>query len=251
MSSSPLPAGIERMVGDLHVEVRGSGRPILLIHGNSGDLHYFDRNVPILAKQRRVVAMDCRGQGRSARGVGPLTLARMADDAADVIRDLGAGTDAGPEPFDVLGFSDGANVAMLLALRHPELVASLVLASGNIGAAGMRFGVRWGLRLLALPARFARRIPKRARRYELLRLMLDSPGMSLSDLAHIDVPTLVLAGQRDLIRRPHTRALAEAIPKAALWIVPGGSHTVLRDRADEVTPEIVRFLSGALTSSAL
>lgn len=245
MSSSALPPGIERMVGDIHVEVRGKGRAMLLIHGNSGDLHYFDRNVPILAEQRRVVAMDCRGQGRSARGSGPLTLVRMADDAASVIREFGAGTDARPEPFDVLGFSDGANVAMLLALRHPELVRSLVLASGNIGAGGMRFGVRWGIRLLHLSTCFARRGERRARRRELIRLMLDAPGISLRDLARIQVPTLVLAGQRDVIRNSHSRALARAIRHAELWIVPGGSHTVLRDRADEVTPEIVRFLSRA------
>lgn len=247
MSSSPVPAVIERQVGDLHVEVRGSGLPMLLIHGNSGDLHYFDGNVPMLAKQRRVVAMDCRGQGRSARGIGPLTLTRMADDAAEVIRELGAGTDARPERFDVLGFSDGANVAMLLALRHPELVRSLVLASGNLGAAGLRFGVRWGLRLLEVPAYFARSTPERARRRELLRLMLDPPGVSLNDLGRIEAPTLVLAGQHDLIRRAHTRVLAAAIPNARLRIVREGSHTVLRDKANEVTPEILRFLSATLT----
>jgi len=164
-----------------------------------------------------------------------------------VIRELGAGTDARPERFDVLGFSDGANVAMLLALRHPELVRSLVLASGNLGAAGLRFGVRWGLRLLEVPAYFARSTPERARRRELLRLMLDPPGVSLNDLGRIEAPTLVLAGQHDLIRRAHTRALAAAIPNARLRIVREGSHTVLRDKANEVTPEILRFLSATLT----
>lgn len=243
MSTSPATI-MEQRVDDLHVEVRGSGAPLLLIHGNSGDLHFFDRNVPLLAARRRVVAMDCRGQGRSARGAGPLTLSRMADDAARVIRVLGGGTAAHPEPFDVIGFSDGANVAMLLAVRHPELVRSLVLASGNLDASGLRFSVRWGLRMLC-PAVAVTPAPARLRagRLELLRLMLDPPGITMRDLRSISAPTLVLAGQRDLIRRRHTRMLAGSIPHARLVIVRGGSHTVLRDRASAVTPLIVRFLT--------
>lgn len=239
-----IPDVMVSRVGDLHVQVRGSGTPLLLIHGNSGDLHFFDRNVPTLALDHRVVAMDCRGQGRSARGAGPLTLDRMADDAAQVIRALGAGTDARPQRFDVLGFSDGANVAMVLAVRHPELVRSLVLASGNLGAVGMRFGVRWGLRMLSVaeflsPVRTAARRRKR----ELLRLMLDAPGIRLRDLVRIQAPTLVLAGRHDVIRSAHTRMLARLIPHARLMIVPGGTHTVLRDRAETVTPGIVEFLA--------
>lgn len=232
----------QHRVGDLHVEVRGSGAPLLVIHGNSGNLRFFDRNVRLLAKHRRVVAMDCRGQGRSARGTGPLTLSRMADDAARVIRALGAGTDAAPERFDVLGFSDGANVAILLAVRHPQLVRSLVLASGNLGVSGLRFGVRWGLRMLHLAAILTPG-PARRRKLELLRLMLDSPGIGMRDLRRISAPTLVLAGQHDVIRRGHTRMLASSIPHARLLIVRGGSHTVLRDQAESVTPLVVDFLT--------
>src|SRR5690348_8386462 len=113
-------------VGDLHVEVSGTGAPVLLIHGNNGDLHYFDGIVPGLERTFRVVRMDCRGQGRSARGDGPLTIRRMADDAADVIRAV----QRDGEPFAVVGFSDGANVAMTLAIHHPELVSALVLNAG-------------------------------------------------------------------------------------------------------------------------
>ncbi|GAB3795240.1 alpha/beta hydrolase [Humibacter antri] len=245
LDKSPVgPTTWQHTVGDLHVEVRGSGAPLLLIHGNSGDLHFFDRNVPLLAEHRRVVAMDCRGQGLSARGSGPLTLSRMADDAARVIRALGAGTEAAPEPFDVIGFSDGANVAMLLAVRHPQLVRSLVLASGNLGAGGLRFGARWGMRMLHLAAILTPGpSAARARKLALLRLMLDPPGIGMRDLHRISAPALVLAGQHDLIRRGHTRMLARSIPHARLLIVRGGSHTVLRDHAESVTPLVVEFLT--------
>lgn len=241
---STSTAAAERRIGDVHIAIRGEGAPLLLIHGNSGDLHFFDRNLPLLASHRKVVAMDCRGQGLSARGHGPLTLSRFADDAAEVIRALGTGTDARPERFAVLGFSDGANVAMLLAARHPELVESLVLASGNATVSGLRLGVRFVLWVMRLATELVPASAQvRGRRREQLRLMLDSPGIRMSDLRHITAPALVLAGQHDLIRQSHTRMLAETIPHARLLIVRGGSHTVLRDRADTVTPLIVDFLA--------
>lgn len=233
----------EHTVGDIHVETAGSGPPLLLIHGNGEDLHYFDRNIPILARDHRVIAMDCRGQGGSARGTGPLTLARMAEDAARVIAVLGAGTDAGPQPFDIVGFSDGANVAMLLAVAHPELVRRLVLNAGNITVDGMCLRLRVRLRILDRYLRVGRRHRgSRAHEYELLRLMLDAPGIRPDDLKRLTAPTLVLAGSRDLIRRAHTRWIASLIPGARLKIIRPGRHTVLRDRAQLATSIVAEFL---------
>jgi pimeloyl-ACP methyl ester carboxylesterase len=241
-------ATVVRTVGDLHVEVHGSGRPMLLIHGNSGDLRYFDPIVPALARSRRVVAMDCRGSGLSARGRGPLTLSRMADDAADVIRALGAGDDSGPEPFDVVGFSDGANIAMLLATRHPELVRSLVLNSGNTEVRGMRRGFWWGIRLLDRVTRMRVRLRGRGRadastrRHEQLRLMLRPPGITHGDLARIAVPTLVLIGSRDVIRRSHSRMIARVVPGAQLLVIRGGTHLVMRQKPVVAAAVIATFL---------
>lgn len=243
------PAAVVHTVGDLHVEAHGQGRPVLLIHGNSGDLHYFDPIVPMLARSRRVIAMDCRSSGLSSRGRGPLTLSRMADDAADVIRSLGEPTDARPEPFDVVGFSDGANIAMLLAVRYPELVRSLVLNSGNTELQGMRRGFWWSIRLLDRVVRMRarrrarqRRSDASTRRHERLRLMLRPPGITQDDLASIDAPTLVLIGSRDVIRRSHSRMIARAIPGAQLVVIRGGTHLVLRQKPGVSATVIEGFL---------
>lgn len=217
---------VQRRVGDLNVRITGAGGPVLLIHGNSGDLHYFDRILPLLSG-RRVVAMDCRGQGRSARGTGPLTIARMAEDAADVIRATASRND---HPFDVVGFSDGANVAMVLAARHPELVRGLVLNSGNVRVAGLTRGLRLQLHVADALTRWriARRGPL-ARRHELIRLMLDEPGVTEHDLRTVTAPTLVVVGSRDVVRPAHSRRIAELMPAGRLRVVAGGTHFVLRD----------------------
>lgn len=241
----------EHTVGDLHVETAGTGRPLLLIHGNSEDLHYFDHNVPTFAQARYVVAMDCRGQGRSQRGSGPLTLDRMAEDAAEVIRSISLPDEAGRVPFDVLGFSDGANVAMLVAIRHPEMVHRLVLNSGNIAVDGMVRRLRWKLRLLDRCLRIKnRRLARITREHELLRLMLDPPGISPDELTRLHMPTLVIAGSRDVIRRAHTRMIAALIPGAQLRIVRRGTHSVLRDRPQISTMIVETFLETGRAPSA-
>jgi pimeloyl-ACP methyl ester carboxylesterase len=225
-------------VGDLHVEVCGSGSPVLLIHGNSGDLHYFDRNVPALQRHFRVVRMDCRGQGRSARGGGPLSIRRMADDAADIIRALQHDS----EPFAVVGFSDGANVAMSLAIHHPELVSALVLNAGNTTRSGMHLVVRAHLRFVEAALRLRRPHPLVRRRRELNRLMTDQPGISRDALSRVTVPTLVLAGTRDIIRRAHTRMIARTLPRAQLRIVRRGTHLLMRELPGTANPLVDGFL---------
>lgn len=232
------PAPIEHRIGDIHVEENGTGMPVLLIHGNSGDLHDFAGILPQLAARYRVLAMDCRGYGRSARGHGPLDLARMATDAASVIRTLSP-----DRPVAVVGFSDGANIAMLLVARHPELVSSLVLNSGNIAVNGMRFWLRTRLRLLdAILRSVVKRAPAFGREHEIIRLMLDQPGIDSGDLAGIRVPTLVLAGSRDIIRPAHTHMIHRLIAGSQLRIVRGAPHTMIKSHAAVVGPILTGFL---------
>lgn len=239
------PQGTVHRVGDLHVELFGAGRPVLLLHGNSEDLHYFDAQIPVLARRRLVIAMDSRAHGRSGRGEGPLTIPRLADDAADVIAAL-AGDGATPDRparCDVVGFSDGANIAIELALRHPGLVRSLVLNAGNIDPSGL---TPWTLRgskavyaLLTAAAAFSARA--RARR-EVWSLMLNEPHIPPGRLAVIDVPALVLVGDRDLIRPEHSALIARSVPRAELLVVPSADHFLLAKRPDVATPVIERFL---------
>ncbi|WP_052226946.1 alpha/beta fold hydrolase [Microbacterium mangrovi] len=229
---------IEHRIGDIHVEESGSGMPVLLIHGNSGDLHDFAGVLPRLSSRYRVLAMDCRGYGRSARGHGPLSLARMAADAATVIRTLSP-----DRPVAVVGFSDGANIAMLLVARHPELVSALVLNSGNIAVNGMRFWLRSRLRLLdAILRSVIKRAPAFGREHEILRLMLDQPGIDSADLAGIRVPTLVLAGSRDIIRPAHTHMIHRLVAGSQLRIVRGAPHTMIKSHATIVGPILTAFL---------
>src|SRR5437773_83422 len=104
----------------LYYEIHGAGRPLVLLHGGLGAIEMFGPNLPALAERHRVVAVDLQGHGRTADVDRPISVETMAEDIAALIKKLGL------EKPDVMGYSLGGGVALLVAARHPELVRKLV-----------------------------------------------------------------------------------------------------------------------------
>src|SRR6059036_2192206 len=107
----------------LYYESRGSGRPLILLHGGLGAIEMFGPNLPALAKGRQLIAVDLQGHGRTADIDRALSVALMSDDIAALIKHLGLAS------ADVMGYSLGGGVALQLAIRHPEVVGKLVVVS--------------------------------------------------------------------------------------------------------------------------
>ena len=107
----------------LYYEIHGKGRPLVLLHGGLGAIEMFGPNLPTLAKGRQLIAVDLQGHGRTADIDRPLSVALMADDIAALIKHLGI------DSADVMGYSLGGGVALLTAIRHPEVVRKLVVVS--------------------------------------------------------------------------------------------------------------------------
>ncbi|WP_454050721.1 alpha/beta fold hydrolase [Cellulomonas sp. Marseille-Q8402] len=209
-------------VAGLHVEVRGSGPTVVLLHGNGEDSASLAPVAALLADDFRVLSVDARGHGRSPRGDGPLTIARMADDVAAVlVGDVGGDG----EPVAVVGYSDGGNVALMLALRHPEAVRALVVYGANTVPAGLTARVRAEVTAQWLRER-AQGItdPAMRARAEITDLMVHQPRIPLRALARIAVPVLVAAGEHDVVRRTHTEAIAAHLPAGECVLVPGADH---------------------------
>ena len=122
----------------------------------------------------------------------------------------------------VLGFSDGGNIALVFALAHPERVGKLVLNGANLDGRGVRASVQLpivaGYRAASL---FGRRSEQARRKAEMLGLMVNDPNIAPAELAELGVPTLVVAGTRDMIKEAHTRLIATSIPNAQLAFVEG------------------------------
>lgn len=222
---------------ELAYQETGSGFPLMLLHGNGEDSAYFAPQIAPLSAVRRVLAVDTRGHGRSPRGAAPFTLTQFAED-------LAAFLDArGIPQADLLGFSDGGNIALLFALRWPERVRRLILCGANLYPAGMKPAVRAVIDLVYAGAALAAPLAKRAARTrDLFRLMAREPHIDSASLARLTMPALVVAGTRDLIRARHTRLIADSLPNAQLLYLPGG-HTVSREQPEAFNSAALAFLA--------
>lgn len=224
-------------VGPLWVVARGTGRPLVLLHGNGEDHHVFDRLVPALGAGRTLVGVDSRAHGRSPRGEGPLTIASMADDVAAVLDLLGL------RGVDVLGFSDGGNLALELVLRRPDLVGRLVVVGANLFPAGL---TRATLTTTAAAHRALRAlahvVPPLRAPAERMALMTEQPCIDPADLARVEAPVLVVVGERDAVRPEHTALVVDALADARLAVVPRAGHFLPTRRPHELAALVEGFL---------
>jgi 2-succinyl-6-hydroxy-2,4-cyclohexadiene-1-carboxylate synthase len=244
------------------VRSRGSGRPLLLVHGFTGRGTSWGWHATAFAARYRVVVVDLPGHGRSGTASGDtmrMSVERTADDLATILRRLGA------SPANVLGYSLGARIALRLAVAHPGVVDRLVLESPTAGIAGAadreqrraadealaqrieRDGIPAFVAAWEAQPVFASQAalpPGRAARIRRIRLANRPDGLAASlraagqgsmeplfdRLADVSAPTLVIAGALDDRSRPRAELVAEGIPNARLVIVAGAGHTAHDER---------------------
>ncbi|MRG59940.1 alpha/beta fold hydrolase [Agromyces sp. CFH 90414] len=239
---------------DTWVDVRGAGeRTVVLLHGgmgNSDDL--LDSIGRDLEGEFRVAAFDRVGHGRTADAEGAWHYDDMATHAIAVLERLaGGGATGGAAPvFDLVGWSDGGIVALLVALRRPDLVDRLVLIGANFHFDGIHdLPLGDGGEESPLYAGFAERSPDGPERYPVaiakwIEMITTEPTLTVDDVARIDHPTLVLVGDDDLVKLEHTVALYEALPHGRLCVLPGASHILVFEHLELVASVIGEFLRG-------
>ena len=208
----------------LYYEKRGAGEPLVLLHGNGEDGSYFLHQMEAFSREFLVYALDTRGHGRSPRGSAPFTISQFAEDLLAFLDEQGL------KRVNLLGFSDGGNIALTFALRHPERVRRLVLNGANLTPRGVK---AWVQLPIVLGYQIASRLksPKARTNAEMLGLMVHEPQIPPSELAGLMMPVLVIAGTRDMIREDHTRLMAREIPGARLALIPGNHFIARRNPA--------------------
>jgi pimeloyl-ACP methyl ester carboxylesterase len=210
----------------LYYETFGRGPPVLVLHqglGSAVDMRY---QIAALAAAHFVIAPDLRGNGRSGDSAAPLDYGTMANDMVALLDAL-----ALPR-VDVVGWSDGGIVGLELAMHHPARVRRLVVIGANFSPAG----------LINPPGPAPAGMSARARK--VMELWRTQPDETPAMLGTIRAPTLVMAGEFDLVRRAHTDALARSIRGAREYIVPGATHRAPLTDPDAVNARIVAFLDG-------
>ncbi len=209
---------------ELHYEVFGTGRPILLLHGNSENYKIFDRLIEELQRNFQVYALDSRCHGESEK-TKEISYDLMAADTIGFIQTLGI------EKPILYGFSDGGIIGLLVAIREPALLSRLIISGANLDPTGTADSLRWIARLVYF---FTRN--------KLFKMMLTEPNIPVEELHKITIPTHVLAGEKDLIKEKHTRLIAENIPGSTLEIIPGerhGSYIVHSEKIYEILKKYI------------
>lgn len=227
-------------------EVSGSGDPIVLLHGGFCSLAVMDELGGALAAGYQVHAPERPGQGRTADQAGPFSYTAMVEHTLAYLDAMGL-----PKAH-VVGFSDGAIIGLLLARDHPGRISSLVAISANLDPSGFDTSEEAATSMSAeqhqqLGDEYARLSPDGAAHAEVVlgklgALWRSEPQIPAASLNGVRTPTLVMAGDRDVIRLDHTESIRRAIPGAQLCIVPGTGHLLIREVPLLLADVIKRFL---------
>lgn len=232
----------------VYYEIYGTGEPLLLLHGNGAAIGSFSSQIPELSKHFKVIAVDSRAQGKSTDSDAEITYALMASDMSALIDQLHLGS------VDVVGWSDGGNIGLELALAHPEQVKKLVTFGANYTHVDYEAPpdkivmqpddprLQNTKAAIAVAAKSRPQLSPAVQK-KLSDLMEKYPNITTAQLQTIKTPVLVVAGDHDAIKLEQTISLFRNLPHAQLWIVPGATHFVAMEQPETVNREIIAFLT--------
>lgn len=248
----------------MYYEIHGTGQPLVLLHGGLSNIETdFGKVLPVLARTRQVIAIEQQAHGHTSDTDRPLNAAHMADDTAELLRQLTI------ENADFFGYSMGAGIALQMAIRHPELVRKLVLAAPAYTREGFYPEVLSGIESLKpqdlagspWQAAYARIAPNPEHWDTLVAkashgswVRQSSP---LAAIRSIRAPALIIIGDSDVIRPEHIVELFRllgggvagdltGLPPSQLAVLPGTTHVTLVQRTDWLLSMIQPFLDGPM-----
>lgn len=249
--AAPLPVAgdqgyIEHDGAQIWYAAYGSGPTVILLHGGLGHGGNWGYQVPALVdKGYRALLIDSRGHGRSTRDARPFSYELMASDILAVMAALHV------EKAGLVGWSDGAVIALILALKAPERVSGVFFFGCNMDPSGAK-------PMMELPPTVARCFGRHAKDYALLSttpdqfdafadavglMMQTEPNYSASDLAQIRVPVATVHAEDDEFIRPeHAAYLARSIPGADFVHLSGVSHFAPLQRPGQFNRAMLAFL---------
>ncbi len=217
----------------------GIGKPFIFLHGNGEDSSYFKNQIEYFKNKYRVIALDTRGHGKLPRGTAPFTIEQFSEDLYDFCKTHRINRAV------ILGFSDGANIAMKFAAKHPDAVSALILNGGNLNPGGVKRTTQFPIEVgYKIAKHFAAKSKNAERNAEMLGLMVNEPNIKPRELAEITCPTLVICGTRDMIKESRSKEIAAGIPNAQLKIITG-NHFISNKRPAEFNRAVDEFLNVA------
>jgi pimeloyl-ACP methyl ester carboxylesterase len=244
----------------MYYEIHGDGFPLVLIHGGGSTIGTtYGRILPTLAKTHKVIAVEMQAHGHTADIDRPLSFEQDADDIAELLKQLHV------SKANIFGFSNGASTTLQIAIRHPELVNKIIVASTMYKKSGA-FPAFWEMMAHAkfeempqpLKDAYLKINPDKEALYTMFKRdvarMQSFKDISESDIKAIKAPALIIAGDHDVVTPEHAVEMFRQMQNAKLAILPGGHGdfigevTTLKPGQDQFTavPVIESFLNEAV-----
>ena len=208
----------------IYYEEYGKGKPMLLIHGNGGSIRDMGNQIDYFKKNYRVIIADNRGQGKSELKTDSLTYVQIAKDWE------GLATHLKLEAVDIIGWSDGGIISLLMGINNRIKINKIVAMGANLRpdtTAVYAWAVNDVKRMRKqVQAEIAKNgiTKKILQKKQLLSLLGDQPTIATKDLSKIKAHVLIIAGDKDIIREEHAIEIYQHIPHAQLCIMPGETH---------------------------
>jgi len=243
----------------MYYEIYGDGRPLVLIHGGGSTIQTsFGRVIPLLAPHHQVIGVELQAHGRTSDRNSELSFEQDADDVAALLKSLNV-TQA-----DIFGFSNGANTALQIAIRHPQLCRKIIAGSPLLKKNGT-FPQFWEFMMQgtfeqmpqAYKDAFLAVTPDSAKLLNMYQKcanrMIRFKEFSDAEIQSIQAPVLLVNGDQDVATSEHIVAMQKLIPHCRLAIIPGGHGAYMGEvttlkpghkSSDFIVPMMERFLEG-------
>ena len=247
--SGYAPVNGLKMYYEIHGSAIGGDPPLVLLHGGDPTIETsFGKILPGLAKDRQVIAFEQQGHGHTADVDRPFTFEQSAEDTVALLQYLKIGK------ADFFGYSNGGHIALVIALRHPDVVRKLVIESSMFDREGSDPGF-WEsfkqVKLEDMPAELREAYLRTAPHPEELPTFFSKSvqqmryfkGWTTQEIQSIDAPTLVIVGDHDIVRPEHAVLMFRLLPNARLAVLPDTDHMRIIKRSEWLLPMIEEFLN--------
>jgi len=250
ITPTPFIGSARIELGDItmYFEAHGAGEPLILLHGGFGSADVWANQIPVFSEDYYIIAPDSRAQGRTTDSDAPISYHLMAEDTIRLMDYLGINS------AYIVGWSDGGDIGLDLAIHHPERVKALVAFGTNISPDGYQDSFLDYVRnitvddiKLMVGNKYLEMMPDSERLPTILEkirtLYLTEPNFTPEELGTITVPTLILDGQNEtVIRLDHPQKIAESIPNAQLVILQNAGHSAATENPAAWNNAVLDFL---------
>lgn len=234
---------------EIYFEEYGEGTPLMLIHGGFGSIIDFEKVIPVLSQNYKVIASDAPGLGRSEYSNSPLSYELLADYNSEIIDKLKL------DSLYVIGWSDGAITGLILAKKRPDKVKKLIISGANYKMDAFKnleqakdwTNTNWIKKNWPHWIKYYQKLSSKDwKRYveEARQMWFQKEYFPKTDLEAIKIPTLVVYGDNDMYTLEHGIEIHNAIKNSQFCVIPNCSHEVFSDKPDIISQIAIDFLRG-------